>query len=230
MANQELETLLQSVAGALSKANNVLRRQAGVDRVHYAISELEISAQLSQVAVGEKVHIDTEVDEEKGDQLDNQFIRFKVVPQLEDQTLSVDEKIPELEANSPAKAVEVLIDQGFSPEQIQLAFEPNADVEVGTVTSYDIQDKKGLQPPNIVFTIAGSPSDKDELSLGDIKPQKSGSLEEKIYRKLKKSDTWHFCANCPNYPTENYITHTDKPASGEFCNECLSKSDSGNCE
>lgn len=49
------------------------------------------------------------------------------------------------------------------------------------------------------------------------------------YRKTKGKDTWHFCTNCSNWPTSNYDSTSTKPSSGEFCNECLAKEKSNNC-
>lgn len=46
-------------------------------------------------------------------------------------------------------------------------------------------------------------------------------------RKRNGSDTWHFCSNCSQWPTSNYVTGTG--SSGEKCNECLAKQRSGNC-
>ena len=50
------------------------------------------------------------------------------------------------------------------------------------------------------------------------------------YRRRKGNDTWHFCSNCSNWPQLNYDTATEKPKSGEFCNECKAKRDAGNCQ
>ena len=49
------------------------------------------------------------------------------------------------------------------------------------------------------------------------------------YRKKRDSDTWHFCSNCSNWPTSDYIELTEKPAWGELCNECQAKKVAGNC-
>jgi len=49
------------------------------------------------------------------------------------------------------------------------------------------------------------------------------------YRKRKGGDTWHFCANCSNYPKSGYDSRDSKPTNGEFCNECMAKKKSGNC-
>jgi len=49
------------------------------------------------------------------------------------------------------------------------------------------------------------------------------------YRKRRGSDTWHWCRNCSNWPTSDYDSRNTKP-SGEFCNECLGKQNSGNCQ
>lgn len=49
------------------------------------------------------------------------------------------------------------------------------------------------------------------------------------YRRRKGNDTWHFCSNCSNWPTSNYDSQGQKPASGELCNECRSKKANDNC-
>jgi len=51
------------------------------------------------------------------------------------------------------------------------------------------------------------------------------------YRRKKDSDTWHWCRNCTNWPTSDYeeITVSDRPSSGELCNECRAKEDAGTC-
>ena len=54
-----------------------------------------------------------------------------------------------------------------------------------------------------------------------------------VYRKRKGGDTWHWCANCSNWPTTNYDTETTvdnaRPKSGELDNECLGKERAGTC-
>ena len=46
------------------------------------------------------------------------------------------------------------------------------------------------------------------------------------YRKRKGSDTWHWCKNCPDYPTENYdevtVPPDKRPSYDELDNTCLS--------
>lgn len=49
------------------------------------------------------------------------------------------------------------------------------------------------------------------------------------YRKRSGTDTWHFCANCSNWPTSDYVRSPKKPNSGELCNECRSKRKNLNC-
>lgn len=53
------------------------------------------------------------------------------------------------------------------------------------------------------------------------------------YRKRKGTDTWHWCANCSNWPTTNFDTVTttgkDRPKTGELDNECLAKEKANNC-
>jgi hypothetical protein len=52
------------------------------------------------------------------------------------------------------------------------------------------------------------------------------------YRKRKgvAYDSWHFCTNCSKWPTSNYDSRTDKPTTGEFCDECLGKKRNDNCK
>lgn len=50
------------------------------------------------------------------------------------------------------------------------------------------------------------------------------------YRKRKgQHDEWHFCTNCSNWPTSNYIERTTRPTTGELCNQCRSKERRGVC-
>jgi len=54
-----------------------------------------------------------------------------------------------------------------------------------------------------------------------------------IYRKREGSDTWHWCTNCKNWPTdwENYdeVTVDGRPENGELDNECRAKEEADNC-
>ena len=50
------------------------------------------------------------------------------------------------------------------------------------------------------------------------------------YRRRKDSDTWHWCTNCSNWPTANYVTRQTKPTSGELSNECKAKEKDGTCK
>lgn len=49
------------------------------------------------------------------------------------------------------------------------------------------------------------------------------------YRRRKDKDTWHFCKNCSNWPTTNYVEQSTKPTTGELCNECRAKEANGTC-
>ncbi len=52
-----------------------------------------------------------------------------------------------------------------------------------------------------------------------------------MYRKeLKNSDTWHFCSNCRNWPTSDYVGKTVKPTYGKLCNECQTKKRDNDCK
>jgi hypothetical protein len=49
------------------------------------------------------------------------------------------------------------------------------------------------------------------------------------YRRKKGSDVWHWCKNCSNWPGYPYDEQSDKPKSGELCNECRRKETNGEC-
>jgi hypothetical protein len=49
------------------------------------------------------------------------------------------------------------------------------------------------------------------------------------YRRKKTSDTWHWCRNCSNWPTSDYVEQSTKPTTGELDNECRAKADAGSC-
>jgi hypothetical protein len=49
------------------------------------------------------------------------------------------------------------------------------------------------------------------------------------YRKKQGSDTWHYCRNCARWPTADYDQKTNRPTTGELCNECQAKDKAGTC-
>ncbi len=51
------------------------------------------------------------------------------------------------------------------------------------------------------------------------------------YRRRRDRDTWHWCKNCSNWPTQKEkpeVCHS-KPSTGELCNQCRSKAKHGEC-
>ena len=50
-----------------------------------------------------------------------------------------------------------------------------------------------------------------------------------IYRRRRGSDTWHWCTNCSNWPTEDFEKRNTKPISGELCIQCRAKKKEGIC-
>ena len=52
-----------------------------------------------------------------------------------------------------------------------------------------------------------------------------------VYRKRRgvAYDTWHFCTNCPQWPTSDYDERTTHPTDGELCNDCKAKRRDGDC-
>jgi hypothetical protein len=51
----------------------------------------------------------------------------------------------------------------------------------------------------------------------------------RTYRRRRGSDTWHFCRNCSNWPTSDYVEQTTKPTTGELDNEGQAKARAGDC-
>ena len=53
------------------------------------------------------------------------------------------------------------------------------------------------------------------------------------YRKRRNTDTWHWCKNCSNWPTSDYVEEwhdgKERPKSGELDNERLAKEKAGDC-
>ena len=49
------------------------------------------------------------------------------------------------------------------------------------------------------------------------------------YRRRRRRDTWHFCSNCSNWPTSDYVERDSKPARGELCDQCEAKQRNNNC-
>ena len=51
-----------------------------------------------------------------------------------------------------------------------------------------------------------------------------------IYRRRLKSDTWHFCSNCSNWPKKGYQAKTQLPTTGELCDQCKGKRKKDKCK
>jgi len=58
--------------------------------------------------------------------------------------------------------------------------------------------------------------------------KKGGEQSMAKYRKKRGSDTWHWCRNCKNWPTEDYTERDSRPGS-DLCNECKAKERTGDC-
>jgi len=50
------------------------------------------------------------------------------------------------------------------------------------------------------------------------------------FRQREGSDTWHFCQNCSNWPTEDFDERETKPTSDDLCNECRAKLKNKKCD
>lgn len=225
MAEQKIEEIIQSVTRAVSRANRAIRSDPGSQ---YGVSELEISAPISGLSVGEDVLVETDGEEATSEE---GYLRFRVVPVPKEETESLrEEALPRLQDRPIARSLQVLLDRGFELEQIQLAFDPDADAEPGTVISYRVEEARGIRPPEIVLTVAGEPP--DQATVGDLSARATSETTSTVgkYRRREDSDTWHFCRNCSNYPTEAYKESSEKPSSGELCNQCQAKKKADRCE
>lgn len=49
------------------------------------------------------------------------------------------------------------------------------------------------------------------------------------FRQSKDSDLWHFCTNCSEWPTHDYISSETRPVSGKIDFECCAKADYAEC-
>lgn len=51
-----------------------------------------------------------------------------------------------------------------------------------------------------------------------------------IWRRVTANDHWHFCTNCPKWPTTGAYEEADRlPLVGEMCRDCRVKKDRGEC-
>ena len=41
------------------------------------------------------------------------------------------------------------------------------------------------------------------------------------YRRSVTGDTWHFCSNCSQWPSDEFLTLQNLPQTARICNECL---------
>jgi hypothetical protein len=71
------------------------------------------------------------------------------------------------------------------------------------------------------------PEEKQVHELSSAQPSLLGPT---TYRRKHGADTWHSCSNCSTWPTQDFDTQTEKPMSGELCNECESKLISHTCQ
>ena len=49
------------------------------------------------------------------------------------------------------------------------------------------------------------------------------------YRRTYNRGLWHFCSNCPEWPTEEFVEETATPSTGLYCPKCLKSEQSGTC-
>jgi hypothetical protein len=52
---------------------------------------------------------------------------------------------------------------------------------------------------------------------------------QKAYRKKSAGETWHFCSNCSQWPTVDYVVARGLSEQEVLCNECLVRHQQANC-
>jgi len=61
-----------------------------------------------------------------------------------------------------------------------------------------------------------------------------GVMYMPFYRKKAGTDIWHWRKDCSNWPEAGYIEEyhagTERPKTGELCNECYAKEQSNECK
>ena len=50
------------------------------------------------------------------------------------------------------------------------------------------------------------------------------------YRRNSSGTTWHFCANCSQWPTDDFVSTKILPGGHSVCNECVVRNQRGECE
>jgi len=136
------------------------------------------------------------------------------------------------------KVIEVAIDKlahGSSPEEIHFQY-PHlslAQIHAALAFYYDNQAELDADIKRR-WAESGEPSanDSDILlrqKLLTLKRERAGEkLLNRVYRRRKGDDTWHWCSDCSSWPESGY----EEQASlfiGERCNECSPKEQNGNC-
>ena len=63
-------------------------------------------------------------------------------------------------------------------------------------------------------------------------PGKQEGTRMKLYKRRKGHDTWHWCKECSEYPTMRSDVQATayRPLVGEFCQQCKSKEEKGDCQ
>ncbi len=51
-----------------------------------------------------------------------------------------------------------------------------------------------------------------------------------IYRRTYDRGLWHFCSNCPEWPTQEFVEESGMPATGLYCPKCLASEQAGECQ
>ena len=51
-----------------------------------------------------------------------------------------------------------------------------------------------------------------------------------LYRRGNQAPSWHFCQNCPGWPTADYEEQTIEPRREALCPECVRKTTELTCE
>ncbi len=143
-------------------------------------------------------------------------------------------------SDTKVKVIEVVIDKiahGSSPEEMHFQY-PHlslAQIHAALAYYYDNQasldaeiERRWRESDALAKRISDPTLRQKLLTLKDSRSEIQHQVL--VCRKRKGQSTWHCCANCSTWPTDNYEEISSKPATGEFCNECRAKQDAGNCQ
>ena len=138
------------------------------------------------------------------------------------------------------KVLEIIVDKlahESSPEEMHFQYPHLSLAQIHAALAYyydhqtelDAEIERRWRAADKLANNLSNPSLRQRL----LTLKKSGTKDRAlviIYRRKRKSDTWHWCMKCSSWPTSNYEEEVSRDKfKGEFCNECSARQKAGNC-